>query len=62
MEGLVGTKAVIEGLRLAGEDSLAADLMGEKERKKLRQKRTAKARRWNLLRDLEAKGLAHVPG
>ena len=38
------------------EDTLCADSMGEKERKKLRQKRTGKARHWNLLTDMEAKG------
>lgn len=57
VESLVGTKAVIEGLRVAGGDSLAADSMGKEERKKFRQKRTAKARHWNPLKDMEAKGL-----
>jgi len=48
--------ASIEGSRLVREDTLCADSMGEKERKKLRQKRTGKARHWNLLTDMEAKG------
>jgi transcriptional regulator with XRE-family HTH domain len=47
-------KKMIDWSRLAREDTLCADSMGEKERKKLRQKRTAKARHWNLLTDLEA--------
>ncbi len=55
-------KAVIERSRLAREDTLCADSMSEKERKKLRQKRTAKARHWNLLTDMEGKGLGWVRG
>jgi len=49
-------KRMIEWSRLVREDTLCADSMGEKERKKLRQKRTGKARHWNLLTDMEAKG------
>jgi transcriptional regulator with XRE-family HTH domain len=47
-------KAVIERSRLAREDTLCAESMGEKERKKLRQKRTGKAKHWNLLTDVGA--------
>jgi transcriptional regulator with XRE-family HTH domain len=54
-------KVGIERSRLATEDTLCAEGMGEKKREKLRQKRPAKARHWNLLTDLEARHLAHVP-
>jgi hypothetical protein len=47
-------KRMIEWSRLVREDTLCADSMGEKERKKLRQKRPARARRWNLLTDVGA--------
>jgi transcriptional regulator with XRE-family HTH domain len=47
-------KRMIEWSRLVREDTLCADSMGEKERKKLRQKRTAKARHWNLRTDMAA--------
>jgi transcriptional regulator with XRE-family HTH domain len=50
-------KVGIERSRLAREDTLCDDSMTEKERKKLRQKRTAKARHWNLLTDMEGKEL-----
>jgi transcriptional regulator with XRE-family HTH domain len=47
-------KAVIERSRLVREDTLCNESMSEKERKKLRQNRPAKARLWNLLTDLGA--------
>ena len=53
---LEAAKVGIERSRLAGEDTLCDEGMSEKERKKLRQKRTAKARHWNLLTDMEVTG------
>ena len=53
-------KGGIERSRLAREDTLCADGMGEKERKVLRKKRPAKARHWNLLTDMEGKRLGWV--
>jgi transcriptional regulator with XRE-family HTH domain len=53
-------KAVIEGSRLAREDTLAAEAMNKAERKSLRRNRPAEARHWNLLTDMEAKHLPHV--
>jgi len=55
-------KMAIERSRLAAEDTLCDESMSEKKRKRLRSKRLAKARHWNLLTDLEAKRLAFVPG
>jgi hypothetical protein len=55
-------KAAIERSRLAREDTLCDDSMTEKEREEASgSKRTAKARHWNLLTDMEAKGLGYVP-
>ena len=53
-------KAVIELSRLVREDTFAADLMNEAQRKSLRRARSAKARHWNLPTDIEAKHLAYV--
>jgi transcriptional regulator with XRE-family HTH domain len=46
-------KRAIEWSRLVREDTLCGESMGEAERKRLRRKRTAKARHWNLLTDVE---------
>jgi transcriptional regulator with XRE-family HTH domain len=46
-------KRMIEWSRLVREDTLCGESMGEAERKRLRRKRTAKARHWNLLTDVE---------
>lgn len=54
-------RAVIERSRLAREDTLSNESMTQAERKWLRHHRTAKARHWNLLTDLEVKHLAYVP-
>ncbi len=54
-------KAVIERSRLAREDTLSNESMTQAERKWLRQNRTAKARHWNLLTDLDVRHLAYVP-
>jgi hypothetical protein len=62
LQNMKEMKAAIERSRLAGEDTLAADSMNKAERKSLRRSRPAKARPWNLLTDMEAKGLAYVPG
>jgi transcriptional regulator with XRE-family HTH domain len=53
-------KVGMERSRLAVEDTLCAEGMSEKKRVLLRSKRTAKARHWNLLTDMEAKHLAYV--
>lgn len=53
-------KVALERSRLAHEDTLAHGSMTEVERKWLRQHRTAQARHWNLLTDLEARHLAYV--
>ena len=53
-------KRAIEWSRLVREDTLCADSMGEKERKKVRRSRSEKARHWNLLTDMGAKRLAYV--
>lgn len=54
-------KRMIEWSRLAREDTLCAEAMGEVERKRLRRRRSARARHWNLLTDMEAKRLAYLP-
>jgi transcriptional regulator with XRE-family HTH domain len=55
-------KGVIERSRLAREDTLGDESMMEAERGMLRRSRSAKARHWNLLTDMEAKRLAYVAG
>lgn len=54
-------KGVMERSRLAREDTPSNESMTQAERKWLRQHRTAKARHWNLLTDLDVKHLAYVP-
>jgi hypothetical protein len=53
-------KRMIDWSRLAREDTLCQESMSQGERKLLRRKRPAKARHWNLLTDMEEKGLGYV--
>lgn len=60
-KSLSQNKAVIERSRLAKEDTLSHESMTQAERKWLRRNRPPKARRWNLLTDLDVRHLAYVP-
>jgi transcriptional regulator with XRE-family HTH domain len=60
LQRLAEQRGVLDRSRLVREDTLCHDSMTGAERKWLKKNRTAEARHWNLLTDLEVKHLTHA--